>query len=571
MRKHEGTNGESRQSKRRSDRSRRAEVEQREGGAILVLALAYIMIIGVVVAALTTWASGDLNNTGNFSNARSLDYSLSSAMEVGINNIRYTPVVGSINASPPVACWGSGTYATTSAPTYSTYSTYQLPTSTNNIALWCSTLSVPGNAVTRTVTVSACPAPSSSTIATVWATSTEIQNAATACDDAPDLQAFVSFDDYNGSKSVPGYGASLQNWDWSSSVQSTILPNSISIQSSIPEFPVANSSYVASATASSGDTVAVTTSPSSSCTVSGHTVTFVANGTTCNVFFNDPGGANYAAAAQQKQTISVGQVANSISVTSTDSSAIVGGQYTPTASATSGDPVVVTVDASTSPSNTCTVNSGTVTFYAAGSCVLDFNDFGNTDYVAATQFQQTITVGLAPPAGQSILGNPSTPASGGPSNGDSLTYQYNQTMSQSSMYSGFTGSASVCVDLTTSGLSSSYQTVWTVFTYSSNTCRSTLVNLGSVNLGDGAHGNYVSWGSTAVFLGTMTMSTVNGDSQVIVTLGNESNFTTVSALSPNTSTTTLTWTPSASATSTSGGTACSTTSVTEANAPKVNF
>jgi hypothetical protein len=542
-----------------------------ERGAILILALAYIMIIGVVVAALTTWASGDLNNTGNFSNARNLDYSLSSAMEVGINNIRYTPVVGSINASPPVACWGSGTYATTSTPTYTTYSTYQLPTSTSNIALWCSTLSVPGNAVTRTVTVSACPAPSASTIATAWATSTEIQNAATACDDTPDLQAFVSFDDYNGSKSVPGYGASLQDWNWSSSVQSTILPNSISIQSSIPEFPVANSSYVASATASSGDTVTVTTSPSSSCTVSGRTVTFVANGTTCNVFFNDPGGANYAAAAQQEQTISVGQVSNSISVTSTDSSAIVGGQYTPTASATSGDPVVVTVDASTSPSNTCTVNSGTVTFYAAGSCVLDFNDFGNTDYVAASQIQQAITVGPGPPAGLSILGNPSTPASGAPGNGDSLTYQYNQPMSQSSMYSGFTGSASVCVDLTTSGRSSSYQTLWTVFTYSSNTCRSTAVNLGSVNLGDGANGNYVSWGSTAVFLATMTMSTVNGDSQVVVTLGNESSSTTVSALSPKTSTTTLTWTPSASATSTPGGIACSTASVTEANSPKVNF
>ncbi len=84
----------------------------------------YIIVIGTVVAALTTWASGDLNNTANFTGARNLDYSLSSAMEIGINNIRYTPVVGSINASPPVACWGTGTYATTSTPTYTTYSTY---------------------------------------------------------------------------------------------------------------------------------------------------------------------------------------------------------------------------------------------------------------------------------------------------------------------------------------------------------------------------------------------------------------------------------------------------------------
>jgi hypothetical protein len=540
-----------------------------ERGAILILALVYIIVIGTVVAALTTWASGDLNNTANFTGARNLDYSLSSAMEIGINNIRYTPVVGSINASPPVACWGTGTYATTSTPTYTTYSTYELPTSgSDNIALWCSTKSIPKSAVTRTVTVSACPAPSASTIATAWATAAEIESAATACVDAPDLQALVSFGDYEGSKSVPGYGASLQDWNWSSSVQSTVLPNSIDIESSIPEFPVANSSYVASAVASSGDNVVVTVAPATSCTVSGNTVTFVANNTTCTVYFNDPGGANYAAAVQVTQTIAVGKVANSISVTSTDTTAIVGGQYTPTASAVSGDPVVVSVDSSTSPSNACSVSSGTVSFYAAGNCVLDFNDAGNTDYLAAAQATQTISVGAGPPAGQSILGNPSTPATYKPSNGDSLTFQYNQTMNQSSMYSGFTGSASICVDLTTSGTHSSYHTVWTVYTYSSGTCRSTLVNLGTVSLGDGGSGNYITYGSTAVFLGTMSMSTVNGDSQVVVTLGNESGSTTISSVS---STTTLSWTPSASATSTAGNTACSTASVSEANSPKINF
>ena len=474
--------------------SRRANRD--ESGAILILALVYIIVIGVVVAALTTWASGDLNNTGNFTSARNLDYSLSSAMEIGINNIRYTPVAGSINASPPVACWGSGTYATTSTPTYTTYSTYQLPSSTSatyqNIALWCSTKSIPKSAVTRTVTVSACPAPSASTIATAWATSSEIESAATACAAAPDLQALVSFGDYEGSKSVPGYGASLQDWDWSSSVQSTILPNSIDIESSIPEFPVANSSYLAQAAASSGDAVVVTASPASSCTVSGDTVTFVANNTTCDVFFNDPGGANYAAAAQQEQIIAVAQAANSVTVTSTDTTAIVGGQYTPTATTTSGDSVVLSVDSTTSPANACSVSSGTVTFYAAGSCVLDFNDPGNTDYVAA-EGTQSISVGAGPPSGLSILGNPSTPASGAPSNGDSLTYQYSQIMSQSSMYSGFTGSANICVDLTTSGTHSSYQTVWNVVTYSGGACKSTVVNLGSVNLGDGANGNYITY------------------------------------------------------------------------------
>jgi hypothetical protein len=550
---------------------------QDERGAILILALVYIIVIGVVVAALTTWASGDLNNTGNFNDARNMDYSLSSAMEVAINNIRYTAVVGSNNATPPVACWGSAAYAATSTPTYTTYSTYVLPTSpTNNIAVWCSTRSVPLSAVTRTVTLSACSAPSTSTIATAWATATEIQAAATACDNSPDLQALVSFDDYNGSKTVLGYGAALQDWEWSSSVQSTVLPNSISVTSSIPEFPVANTYYNVVAAASSGDALTITTSPSSSCSVSGKQVEFLTNGTTCNIYFNDPGDANYAP-AQYEQSIQVGPVANTISVSSaipTGVNAEFGQQYTPVDSATSGDSVAITVDASSSPTNACSVNgSGIVTFNYVGTCVLDFNDPGNADYLAATQQQQTIPLTAGPPAGMSILANPTSPTNGIPNNGDSLTYLYNETMNPSSIYSGFSGlgSASVCVDLTTVGGSSSYQTIWTVYKYSgSGACNTnTLVNLGSVNLGDGASGkNYIAHGVTAAFTGTMTMTPVSGDSQVVVTLGNESGNTTVSAVTP---TTTLTWTPNASATGLANTSNCSTASVTEANAPKANF
>jgi hypothetical protein len=544
---------------------------QDERGAILILALVYIIVIGVVVAALTTWASGDLNNTGNFNDARNMDYSLSSAMEVAINNIRYTAVIGSNNATPPVACWGSAAYAAKSTPTYTTYSTYVLPSSpANNIAVWCSTRSVPLSAVTRTVTLSACPAPSTSTIATAWATATEIEAAATACDNSPDLQALVSFDDYNGSKTVLGYGASLQDWEWSSSVQSTVLPNSISVTSSIPEFPVANTYYNVVATASSGDALTITTSPSSSCTVSGQQVEFLTNGTTCNIYFNDPGDANYAP-AQYEQSVQVGQVANTITVSSsipTGVNAEFGQQYTPVDSATSGDSVVITVDSSSSPTNACSVNgSGIVTFNYVGTCVLDFNDPGNADYLAASQQQQTIPLTAGPPAGMSILGNPTSPVNGIPSNGDSLTYVYNETMNQSSMFSTFNGSSPVCVYLT----NPSGQTIWTVYKYSgTGSCTTTtLVNLGTVNLGDGAGGKtYVAHGASAAFTGTMTMSTVSGDSQVVVTLGTESGSTTVSAV---TTSTTLTWTPSASATSTANSSNCSTASVSEANSPKANF
>jgi hypothetical protein len=39
----------------------------------------------------------------------------------------------------------------------------------------------------------------------------------------------------------------------------------------------------------------------------------------------------------------------------------------------------------------CTVSGGTVTYAAAGSCVIDANQAGNATYAAA-QAQQTITV-----------------------------------------------------------------------------------------------------------------------------------------------------------------------------------
>ena len=69
---------------------------------------------------------------------------------------------------------------------------------------------------------------------------------------------------------------------------------------------------------------------------------------------------------------------------------MVGGTYTPTATASSGLTVTITI-ASTS-SSVCSISGGVVTFNAAGSCVIDFNQAGNATYSAAPQVQQTVTV-----------------------------------------------------------------------------------------------------------------------------------------------------------------------------------
>ena len=112
---------------------------------------------------------------------------------------------------------------------------------------------------------------------------------------------------------------------------------------------------------------------------------------TCTLDFNDPGNTDYVPATQAVQGVSVGQGANSITVTSTDTSATVGSTYVPTATATSGDTVVITVDSSSS--GVCSISAGTVTFNHVGTCTLDFNDPGNTDYVPATQAVQVVSVG----------------------------------------------------------------------------------------------------------------------------------------------------------------------------------
>lgn len=529
-----------------------------ERGAILILALVYIIVASVVVAALTTWASGDLNNTNNFTAARNMDYSLSSAVEVAINDIRYTPLVAAnqtLNASPPSYCWGSG-------PT----STYELPGSTNNIAVWCSTLMDEANQQhdNRTVTISACLATTS----------------ATQCAATPLLQAIVEFDDYpptgatvytGACSTYCGEGATLVSWDWSSKdTLSPVLLNSISVANGPPQPPLVGGStgkWTPGATATSQDNVVVTSSNSLVCSVGTGTpvvVTFVANGN-CTISFNDPGNINYGPAPTVTRNITVGPLLNTITVTSSPGSPTVGGPtYTTVATATSGDSL--TVSATASSSGVCTVSSGVVSFIGNGNCTLNFYDPGNTDYQSASATQGPFAVGVGIPAGLSILANAS-PQNGSPNNGDSVVYTYNQTMSGSSLLSGFSGSSTpVYVQLSRPNSSSS--TLWQVCSTSS--C-STPVNLGTIDMGDASlTSHYLTAGTTAVFNATMLMSTSSGDSVVTVSLGSLASGS-VNTLSPATTQTTLTWTPSASAMGTVNSTPCSTTAVVEANSPKANF
>jgi uncharacterized repeat protein (TIGR02543 family) len=89
------------------------------------------------------------------------------------------------------------------------------------------------------------------------------------------------------------------------------------------------------------------------------------------------------------------KVDQTISFTSTapSSARASGATYTAQATASSGLSVTISVDASAS--SVCSISSGVVSFLAAGTCVLNANQSGNSTYSAAEQVQQSFAVASA--------------------------------------------------------------------------------------------------------------------------------------------------------------------------------
>jgi len=95
-----------------------------------------------------------------------------------------------------------------------------------------------------------------------------------------------------------------------------------------------------------------------------------------------------------------GTTANTITASTAPTAASVGNSYTPSATATSGDQVAITLDHA---SKGCSLTAGIVSFTAVGTCRVDFNDAGNSTYAAAPQVQQSIKVSAAAHKTQATL------------------------------------------------------------------------------------------------------------------------------------------------------------------------
>ena len=183
-----------------------------DNGSVLVLALLYLIAISLVLAALASWVTNDLNNSSKFSSARSLQFAANSATELAIQNIRYNPLLlagQTLNASPPAYCWGSGpTSQLTGADSVDGVS----------IEVWCSTVWTPSSADTRVVTFSACLSGVS----------------ASTCVAKPTLAAVVAFDDYPPGVSTPnsgvcavycGTGLTVESWLWAPQMPTVVSIN----------------------------------------------------------------------------------------------------------------------------------------------------------------------------------------------------------------------------------------------------------------------------------------------------------------------------------------------------------
>ena len=177
---------------------------------------------------------------------------------------------------------------------------------------------------------------------------------------------------------------------------------------------VGDKAYIPAATATSGLTVTFTIDAGAAgiCSMSAGHVSFQAVGT-CVIDAHQAGNSAWRAAPQVQQSFSVDKGDQTIDFTSLPPSGqkVGGHTYTPTATATSGLSVALTIDASAT--GICSISAGAVIFTSVGTCVIDANQSGNSNWNAAPQVQQsfgvvpgdqTITFTSTAPAGAHVGG-----------------------------------------------------------------------------------------------------------------------------------------------------------------------
>ena len=148
--------------------------------------------------------------------------------------------------------------------------------------------------------------------------------------------------------------------------------------------------YAASAKASSGLAVTFSSATPTVCSLEGTNVTLAGAGT-CTIEAGQAGDKSYAPAPEVQQSFSVGRGSQRLEFTSAaPTAATVGGPvYTVAAAATSG---LIAAFSSGTPA-VCSVEGERVTPTATGTCTVDANQAGNSNYLAAPEARQSFVVG----------------------------------------------------------------------------------------------------------------------------------------------------------------------------------
>lgn len=124
-----------------------------ETGAILLLALMFMVATSLVVTGLLAWSGNDITNIGHLKASRNTDYAAQGAIEAAIWNLRFSPTPANVAGEP---CPN---------PAASSVNTYPAPAvNGQSIYVWCTVQSLPGG---RAVTLYAYPCDKSSPSCTV--------------------------------------------------------------------------------------------------------------------------------------------------------------------------------------------------------------------------------------------------------------------------------------------------------------------------------------------------------------------------------------------------------------------
>ena len=153
---------------------------------------------------------------------------------------------------------------------------------------------------------------------------------------------------------------------------------------------VGGSTYAVAATGGgSGNPVTFTVDPSASsvCSIAGSTVSFTAVGT-CKVNANQAGNANYEPAAQVQQSFAVAKGDQTVSFGALADKRFDESPVTMSATASSG----LAVSFSSATPGVCTIAGASVSFVSVGTCTVNANQAGSSNWNAAPQVQQSFQV-----------------------------------------------------------------------------------------------------------------------------------------------------------------------------------